>query len=207
MWRHLARLVRSQLRRTRRPRCWRRSRRRACRPSSLHARALHRVLTYVCMRIGCTVCLHTHVHATACTCYSMYMLQRAHAHAIEPYTRASYRRACGPSSGGPRCWNGSTRPPSRRDIYTYTDICIRINMHMHMHMHMHMCMYCLNTRPPSRRSAYSNGQPYGLFARAYDLFAHAHVHRRTRCSPRGSAATRRETSGPPTNAFLSALTY
>ena len=119
MWRHLARLVRSQLRRTRRPRCWRRSRRRACRPSSLHARALHRVLTYVCMRIGCTVCLHTHVHATACTCYSMYMLQRAHAHAIEPYTRASYRRACGPSSGGPRCWNGSTRPPSRWHAYSY----------------------------------------------------------------------------------------
>ena len=86
---------------------------------------------------------------------------------------------------------------------------MRQYMHMHMHMHMYMCMhmYCLNTRPPSRRSAYSNGQPYALFARAYALFAHAHAHRRTRCSPRGSVATRRGTSGPPMPSLLPALTY
>ena len=71
MWRHLARLVRSQLRRTRRPRCWRRSRRRACTPSSLHACGLHRVLTYVCLRM----------HATACTCVHLPTGEPAHARA------------------------------------------------------------------------------------------------------------------------------
>ena len=133
--------------------------------------------------------LHTLEPACLCTSPSAYIRVPAHA-CYSVYMRASaYRRACTPSSGVPRCWNGSTRPPSRRDIYTYTG----------------RCMYTLVTRPPSRRHTHSYGQlsiygqPHDLFARVYDLFAHAHAHRRTRCSPRGSDATRRETSGSLTN--------
>ena len=144
--------------------------------ASLHTRLLGKTLEPACLCTSPSAYIRVHAHA----CYSVYMRTQSSLTHVHPTGEPADPRAAGRAAGTARRARqaGGTYTHILTYAYAY-DICIRIKMYS-------LSLSLLKV----------TGKPYDLFARAYALFAHAHAHRRTRCSPRGSAVTRRGTSGP-----------